>query len=33
MVEIFELGEMEGLIKRPVAEGVVEVCIGVRVQQ
>jgi hypothetical protein len=31
MVEVFEFGEMESFIKGPVAKGVVEVCIGVRV--
>jgi hypothetical protein len=31
VVEIFEFGQMESFIERPVAEGVVKVSIGVRV--
>lgn len=32
MVEIFEFGEMVSFIKRPVAKGIVKVCIGVWMQ-
>jgi hypothetical protein len=32
VVEIFEFREMERFVERPVAEGVVEVSVGVRVQ-
>jgi hypothetical protein len=32
MVEIFESGEMVSFVKRPVAKGIMTVCIGVCMQ-